>query len=170
MEFSGLQFENPTVERALSMTKPGEFKRFSFNGVSFLVYESPVVETNSRKLFGWLQIGSNTRLIDETLDRLQSILIMGSATLVIASTLGLFLARKSMKPIGKVTEAAEQIQKGTDLSVRIEYDGPEDEIGQLIGTFNGMLEGRRAFTKSLKMPMRPSAGLYRMLPMNSERR
>ena len=30
-----------------------------------------------------------------------------------------------MKPIGKVTEAAEQIQKGTDLSVRIEYDGPE---------------------------------------------
>ncbi|WP_194544303.1 sensor histidine kinase [Paenibacillus sp. JZ16] len=151
MEFSGLQFENPTVERALSMTKPGEFKRFSFNGVSFLVYESPVVETNSRKLFGWLQIGSNTRLIDETLDRLQSILIMGSAaTLVIASTLGLFLARKSMKPIGKVTEAAEQIQKGTDLSVRIEYDGPEDEIGQLIGTFNGMLERTEGFYKELE--------------------
>lgn len=93
----------------------------------------------------------NTRTIDQTLDRLQSILIMGTAaTLAIASTLGLFLARKSMKPIGKVTQAAEQIQKGTDLSVRIEYDGPQDEIGQLIGTFNGMLERTEGFYKELE--------------------
>ncbi|MEC0257924.1 sensor histidine kinase [Paenibacillus lautus] len=150
MEFSGLRFENPTVERALNTTK-NEFKRFTVKGNSFLIFEAPVFEERTGKLYGWLQVGANTRTIEQTLDRLQSILIMGSAaTLVIASTLGLFLARKSMKPIGKVTEAAEQIQKGTDLSVRIEYDGPEDEIGQLIGTFNGMLERTESFYKELE--------------------
>ncbi|MGG4094905.1 sensor histidine kinase [Paenibacillus lautus] len=150
MEFSGLRFENPTVERALNTTK-NEFKRFTVKGNSFLIFEAPVFEERTGKLYGWLQVGANTRTIEQTLDRLQSILIMGSAaTLVIASTLGLFLARKSMKPIGKVTEAAEQIQKGTDLSVRIEYDGPEDEIGQLIGTFNGMLERTEGFYKELE--------------------
>ncbi|WP_456288253.1 HAMP domain-containing histidine kinase [Paenibacillus sp. AK002] len=150
MEFSGLRFENPTVERALNTTK-NEFKRFTVKGNSFLLFEAPVFEERTGKLYGWLQVGANTRTIEQTLDRLQSILIMGSAaTLVIASTLGLFLARKSMKPIGKVTEAAEQIQKGTDLSVRIEYDGPEDEIGQLIGTFNGMLERTESFYKELE--------------------
>ncbi|RAR44858.1 cell wall metabolism sensor histidine kinase WalK [Paenibacillus sp. MDMC362] len=150
MEFSGLRFENPTVERALK-TRKNEFKRFTVKGNSFLIFEAPVFEERTGKLYGWLQVGANTRTIEQTLDRLQSILIMGSAaTLVIASTLGLFLARKSMKPIGKVTEAAEQIQKGTDLSVRIEYDGPEDEIGQLIGTFNGMLERTEGFYKELE--------------------
>lgn len=150
MEFSGLRFENPTVEKALNTTK-NEFKRFTVKGNSFLLFEAPVFEERTGKLYGWLQVGANTRTIEETLDRLQSILIMGSAaTLVIASTLGLFLARKSMKPIGKVTEAAEQIQKGTDLSVRIEYDGPQDEIGQLIGTFNGMLERTESFYKELE--------------------
>lgn len=150
MEFSGLRFENPTVEKALNTTK-NQFKRFTVKGNSFIIFEAPVFEERTGKLYGWLQVGANTRTIEETLDRLQSILIMGSAaTLVIASTLGLFLARKSMKPIGKVTEAAEQIQKGTDLSVRIEYDGPEDEIGQLIGTFNGMLERTEGFYKELE--------------------
>ncbi len=150
MAINNLQFDLPSVEKALKTNKP-VFKRVSVNGNSFLVYEAPVSEQVSRKLVGWLQVGANTRTIEQTLDRLQSILIMGSAaTLVIASTLGLFLARKSMKPIGKVTEAAEQIQKGTDLSVRIEYDGPEDEIGQLIGTFNGMLERTESFYKELE--------------------
>lgn len=149
MEFSGLQFELPSVQKALSSDQ--QYKRFSVQGNSFLLLEAPVFEEYTGKLFGWLQIGASTRLIDQTMDRLQSILIMGSAaTLVIASTFGLFLARKSMKPIGKVTEAAEQIQKGTDLSVRIEYDGPEDEIGQLIGTFNGMLERTESFFKELE--------------------
>lgn len=150
MEFSGLRFDSPSVEEALNTTK-NEFTRFTVKGNSFMVLEAPVFEEKTGKLYGWLQIGANTRTIEETLARLQSILIMGSAaTLVIASTLGLFLARKSMKPIGKVTEAADLIQKGTDLSVRIEYDGPEDEIGQLIGTFNGMLERTEGFYKELE--------------------
>ncbi|KOR82289.1 sensor histidine kinase [Paenibacillus solani] len=147
MIYSGLQFEVPSTNNIAKANNA--FTRVHLNGSTFLVYQTAF--TDSNKLVLWLQVGANTRTIEQTLDRLQSILIMGSAaTLVIASTLGLFLARKSMKPIGKVTEAADLIQKGTDLSVRIEYDGPEDEIGQLIGTFNGMLERTEGFYKELE--------------------
>ncbi|ANA79049.1 sensor histidine kinase [Paenibacillus glucanolyticus] len=149
MKISGLQFETPSVQKVNKINNG--FKRVTLNGNPFIVYQLAFTESNTNQLVLWLQVGANTRTIEQTLDRLQSILIMGSAaTLVIASTLGLFLARKSMKPIGKVTEAAEQIQKGTDLSVRIEYDGPQDEIGQLIGTFNGMLERTEGFYKELE--------------------
>ena len=36
--------------------------------------------------------------------------------------------------------AANQIESGEDLSKRIPYKGPQDEIGRLIQTINGMLE------------------------------
>lgn len=126
-----------------------------------------MIEQYTGSLAGWLQIGASTRQIEDTLKQLQSILIMGSAaTLVIASSFGLFLARKSISPIGKVTEAAERIQKGTDLSLRIEYDGPPDEIGQLIGTFNGMLSRTEGFTKNWRTRMRRSGALSPMLRMS----
>lgn len=148
MIFSEVQFDIPPADNIKKYDN--KFTRMNINGNSFLVYQKALFKNPNQTIL-WLQIGANTRLIDQTLDRLQSILIMGSAaTLVIASTFGLFLARKSMNPIGKVTEAAEHIQKGTDLSVRIEYDGPQDEIGQLIGTFNAMLERTEGFYKELE--------------------
>lgn len=150
MKFSGLQFEVPSVEMA-SKQSEGFFAKVSLGGNPFLVYSHPVVEQYTNRLAGWLQIGASTRQIEDTLKQLRSILFMGSAaTLVIASSFGLFLARKSISPIGKVTEAAKRIQKGTDLSLRIEYDGPPDEIGQLIGTFNRMLARTEGFYKELE--------------------
>lgn len=147
MMLRGLQFEVPDHSKA---SKERGFKSMNVAGYPFLVYQDFVYSKDS-KVYGWLQVGAYTGTAENTLNRLRSILIMGSlATLIIASTLGLFLARKSMKPIQKVADAANQIQKGTDLSVRIEYDGPQDEIGRLIGTFNGMMARTEGFYKELE--------------------
>lgn len=88
---------------------------------------------------------------NKLLERLKTILLVGSfATLIAAFTFGLFLARKSMSPIGKVIEAANGIQTGNDLSSRIEYDGPPDEIGRLIETVNSMLGRMEGFYTELE--------------------
>ncbi|SMF75283.1 Signal transduction histidine kinase [Paenibacillus uliginis N3/975] len=146
MRLRGLEFEVPTVSKA---KKEQGFKKKNVAGYPFIVYQD-FVYTQDNQIYGWLQVGAYTGSVEKTLARLKSILFTGSlATLIIASTLGLFLARKSMKPIQTVADAANQIQKGTDLSVRIEYDGPQDEIGRLIGTFNGMLERTEGFYKEL---------------------
>lgn len=148
MRLRGLEFEMSAPSKAV---KDRGFKKMNVGGYPFFVYQDFVTTENTNEIVGWLQVGTYTGTAENTLNRLRSILITGSlATLIIASTLGLFLARKSMKPIQKVADAANQIQKGTDLSVRIEYDGPQDEIGRLIGTFNGMIARTEGFYKELE--------------------
>lgn len=148
MRLRGLHFDVPPLSKA---EKESGFKMKNVGGYPFLVYQDFVYTEGTNEIYGWLQVGAYTGTAEETLARLRSVLFTGSlATLIIASTLGLFLARKSMKPIQTVADAANQIQKGTDLSVRIEYDGPQDEIGRLIDTFNGMLERTEGFYKELE--------------------
>ncbi|WP_438347256.1 sensor histidine kinase [Paenibacillus sp. FA6] len=119
-------------------------------GKPFFVYHEPIIAEGGA-VIGLLQIAAYTGSEQNLLNGLQSILVMGSAIMIIiASSLGLFLAHKSIRPIGKVIEAANRIQKGADLSLRIEYNGPQDEIGQLIGTVNNMLSRMNGFYKELE--------------------
>ena len=69
-------------------------------------------------------------------------------TIFLAASLGWFLSRKALRPIDQVIAAANQIEKGDDLGKRIHYEGPEDEIGRLTSTINGMLTRlQRAYTE-----------------------
>ncbi len=61
-----------------------------------------------------------------------AILISGNAAWL---TLG-----QTLRPLKTITETAEQINRADDLSRRIPYDGPADEIGSLVGSFNQTLE------------------------------
>ncbi|AJS59651.1 sensor histidine kinase [Paenibacillus sp. IHBB 10380] len=132
----------------------GELSHIQIDGYPFMLYQQAIIALEGPmkgQMVGLLQVASFTGPEKALLTRLQNILFLGSMIMIIfATTLGLFLARKSMRPIGKVIEAANQIQKGADLSVRIEYEGPEDEIGQLIGTVNNMLERMDGFYKELE--------------------
>ncbi|UUZ97770.1 HAMP domain-containing histidine kinase [Paenibacillus sp. P25] len=67
--------------------------------------------------------------------------LAGMAVLVIAlaASVGWFISRKAFNPIEQVIAATDQIEKGADLARRIEYKGPNDEIGRLTQTINGML-------------------------------
>ncbi|WP_411345753.1 sensor histidine kinase [Paenibacillus sp. WLX1005] len=130
---------------------PEKLQEISYNERTYLVAYKPIRDrTDLQNVLGVLIIASDMTDSHQLFDNLRVTLIVGSlATLFIAFTLGLFLARKSMAPIGKVIKAANQIQNGKDLSVRIDYDGPADEIGQLISTVNGMFGRTEVFYKEL---------------------
>jgi heavy metal sensor kinase len=51
---------------------------------------------------------------------------------------GLFLAGRALAPIDTVTRAAQRIS-ASDLSERLELDLPDDEVGRLARTFDGMI-------------------------------
>lgn len=141
----GVYFPIPAIE---DIGKNGPYQRITVNGNSYILYERAVYLNDT--IVGLLQLAADTSAEDRLVERMRSILLTGSViTLLVASTFGLFLARKSMAPIGKVIEAANGIQTGNDLSVRIDYDGPNDEIGQLIGTVNRMLERTEGFYNEL---------------------
>ncbi|QSF46499.1 sensor histidine kinase [Paenibacillus tianjinensis] len=144
-----LEFKVPAKD---AVSKQQGFLQATYGGNPFLIYQKAieVVSTNETHS-AVLQVAVYTGEQVTLLARLKNILLVGSfATLIAAFTFGLFLARKSMSPIGKVIEAANGIQTGTDLSSRIVYDGPPDEIGRLIETVNSMLGRMEGFYKELE--------------------
>ncbi|GAB2676409.1 sensor histidine kinase [Paenibacillus thermoaerophilus] len=93
------------------------------------------------QFFGLLQATSSMESIDRLLDQVLLLLGVGAAlTIVLAASFGWFLARKALSPIDSIITAANRIEAGQDLQTRIEYKGPQDEIGRLVLTINGMLE------------------------------
>lgn len=120
------------------------FDKVKIDGYDFLVYNAPVYPTaffsSQDKPVGMLQaaffVGQNERVL--VLLRLVLTLSM-LLVIVLAASVGWFLARKALRPIEQVIAATNQIEKGADLQRRIEYQGPGDEIGVLTETINGML-------------------------------
>ena len=53
---------------------------------------------------------------------------------------GLFLANRALSPVAVITKTTQQISNADDLSRRLDLDLPDDEIGRLAHTFNGMLD------------------------------
>jgi signal transduction histidine kinase len=74
-----------------------------------------------------------------TLDKLREYSLTALGLLFVGSLgVGYFVAGKVLKPIGRITNVAREIQ-ATDLSRRIHLDGPNDEIRRLADTFDEML-------------------------------
>ncbi len=77
--------------------------------------------------------------VNDTLAGLRNILIAVSVSGVAAATvLGLVVSQRSLRPISRLTLAAEHVAATQDLSHTIDAPG-SDEIGRLAGSFNTML-------------------------------
>ncbi|WP_169083838.1 sensor histidine kinase [Paenibacillus sp. PL91] len=108
------------------------------NRYAMLTYQRPVYL--DKDIVGLVQVGVFSYNEEKFLGGLRTILIFSSLVVVfIAFTVGLFIARQALRPIERVIRATEQIENGSDLSVRIPALGPNDEIGRLVSTLNVML-------------------------------
>ncbi|MGO4107802.1 sensor histidine kinase [Paenibacillus sp. YAF4_2] len=141
LQSSGIKYPIPEAK-----TNPGfgyvkAYLKTNEGEVPFLIYQMPIYNnTKDHELIGLLQIGTVIVSEEKYLTGLRFILIMSSLIcLILAFTIGLFLARKALQPIERVIRTTEQIQVGSDLSVRIPIEGPKDEIGRLVYTLNIML-------------------------------
>ncbi|NBD26143.1 sensor histidine kinase [Paenibacillus glycinis] len=106
----------------------------------FLTYQYPLHLKQNNQLVALLQIGVYTGPIDNYMRNLRTILIFASFVVIaIAFTIGLFLARQALRPIENVIRATRSIENESDLSMRIPRIGPNDELGRLTDTLNGML-------------------------------
>ncbi len=87
----------------------------------------------------FLQLGESLDRTESTLSRLLVLeMIIIPVVLVLALAGGMFLAGRALGPIKKITRLADSTE-AVDLSRRLDLDLPEDEVGMLARTFNGML-------------------------------
>ncbi|WP_155056520.1 sensor histidine kinase [Streptomyces blattellae] len=85
---------------------------------------------------------------------------------VIAFAFGYGMAGRVLAPLGRITRTARAVA-GSDLSRRIELDGPDDELKELADTFDDMLERlQRAFTAQQRFVGNASHELRTPLAIN----
>ncbi|SOD82255.1 HAMP domain-containing sensor histidine kinase [Streptomyces sp. Ag109_G2-15] len=101
--------------------------------------------------------------LDDLLSR-SLLALLGLA--VIAFAFGYAMAGRVLSPLGRITRTARQVA-GSDLSRRIELDGPDDELKELADTFDDMLERlQRAFTAQQRFVGNASHELRTPLAIN----
>ena len=86
-----------------------------------------------------LQIARPLTEVDASLDRLRTILvIIALGGIGLAAALGFVVARATLAPVRRLTEATEEVTATRDLSRRMPDEGT-DELGRLAASFNTML-------------------------------
>ena len=106
------------------------------------VYSQPLDAPEGRPV--WLQVARSLAPIEQASESL-FVQIMLSLPLVVmlAAVVGYFLAGRALRPIDRITRTAQALS-AQDLTQRIGYTGPDDEVGRLARTFDQMLDRLQA--------------------------
>ncbi|MGI5165700.1 sensor histidine kinase [Spirillospora sp. CA-253888] len=105
---------------------------------------------------------------------LRSLLTQGAVALgmVMALTLALgwLLADRALRPVHRITETARRVARSHDLTERIAYTGPRDDVKELADTFDTMLgrlarafDGQRRFIANASHELRTPLAINRTL-------
>jgi two-component system sensor histidine kinase MprB len=86
-----------------------------------------------------LQVARPLDEVDQVLDRLRLIMIaIGLSGIGLAAALGLVVAGTALRPVRRLTDAAEEVGRTRNLGLRVDAKG-DDELARLGATFNTML-------------------------------
>jgi heavy metal sensor kinase len=97
-----------------------------------------------------VQVGISLENTESDLRRLLIFMILaGGGLMLLASLGGNFIIRKALKPVKSVVQTAKDIS-ADDLSLRIESGKRQDEIGELVDTFNDMISRLEKSIKKIK--------------------
>jgi len=92
------------------------------------------------KLSMILQVARPLTERDRSMEVLRNTLLAATlVTMCAAVAIGWIFSGYFLKPIQKISQTARQIGNEQDFSRRVDYQGPQDEVGQLAVTFNTML-------------------------------
>ncbi|CAG0977986.1 two-component system, OmpR family, sensor kinase [Anaerolineales bacterium] len=94
------------------------------------------------RIIGTLQVGASLGVVDATQENLISVMAIIAVIGVLTAGLGSWvLLGRALSPLEDITETVDQINRADDLSRRIPHqEGNEDEIGELVVSFNQTLE------------------------------
>ena len=103
------------------------------------VISKPYYHRNQQ--IGLVQVASSIQPVQHANDALIVITVIAAGiSSVIAMMSSMWLADRALKPVNRITEAAASIAAAEDLSTRLTWEGPIDELGRLSNVFNHMME------------------------------
>jgi signal transduction histidine kinase len=103
------------------------------------VFSLPLRASGER--IGSVQVARSLDTMYRTLAQLRLLFIAEMVLFLgLSAFLGYGLAKRALRPVEQMTGTAKQIGERRDLSQRIPFSGPPDELGRLAGTINEMLD------------------------------
>ena len=95
----------------------------------------------------WVQLARSLGDVESTMDQLRiALLIVGGLGVLVSAGLGLALGRAILRPVTRLTVAAERVASTEDLSAAIDVRR-RDELGRLAASINRMLSALDASRK-----------------------
>ncbi|HLV33579.1 MAG TPA: histidine kinase dimerization/phospho-acceptor domain-containing protein, partial [Spirillospora sp.] len=127
----------PLDESALGRAEP-VYSNVIINGREMRVLTSPMFARG--ELLANVQAVALLDTVNDAREKLLLVMVVAGVLAVGASVLvGMWLSRRALKPITRITAAAASIARSEDLSTRLTWQGPADELGRLVSVFNEMM-------------------------------
>ena len=140
--------DRPEVQAALATGQGSSIRHSATLGYDMMYTAVPVRDPAGGQVIGFARVALSLQEIEASLRRLrQSILLAGLATAVVGGVLALAIAGHTVRPLQRLTAAAERMAAG-DLANRLVVTR-RDEIGQLAAAFQHMAEQVRDEMSSL---------------------
>jgi two-component system OmpR family sensor kinase len=99
---------------------------------------SPLYMTNQALV---LEVAQSLKPVEDALRQFRIALIAGaSIALLLTTALGAIIVRRTLDPVERITKTVRSIEESSDLNRRVNYRGPNDEIGKSATTFDDMIE------------------------------
>lgn len=120
------------------------FHTVTFRGEQVRIYFTPLDVPPSlrrRGISGVLEVFQIEAAYSQTNQAIELILLgLALLVLVIAPLSGWWIARAALRPIRRISRTVHSIGGSGDMSRRVHFTGPRDEIGQLAETFDAMMD------------------------------
>jgi signal transduction histidine kinase len=128
------------VLRGVIATGVGRYARADLGEEHLRVYAAPLAEAGGPAAGGAVAVAASTHDVDSTLASVRLLVLLTALVAAAAGAAALaLLMRRALRPLGKLAEAAAEIERTSDPSRRLPQAETDDEIGRLAQTLNGML-------------------------------
>ncbi len=131
--------DRPEVQRALTEGQAIGVRYSGTLGYNMMYAAAPVRDPAGGQVTGFARVALSLKEIDANISDLrQSIIRTGLATALLGGLLALAIAERTVRPVRRLTDAAERIAAG-NLTTRLVVSR-RDEIGQLTAAFQHMAD------------------------------
>lgn len=123
----------------LDTTLAHAFSTVDLNGTWWRVHTNPIMYDGVP--VGSIQVAQSLEIMYVATRSLLIVVIACAIIAIIGAVIiSRWLARRLLEPVQDLTSAASRIVGASDLSTRLTWSGPNDELGRLIAVFNRMME------------------------------
>ncbi|WP_338035093.1 HAMP domain-containing histidine kinase [Lacticaseibacillus porcinae] len=144
---SGVElYSTRSEDQPLVKTKTTTYKMIQKGDFNGMIVSAPIVSSTTGKHLGYVQITDRMQATHATMRRLLNmILILSGVALLVSLLMGFIMSRRFLKPIRSITKTIAVVNDEPQSEVRIPQLKQNDELGDLVNEFNGMLDRIQRF-------------------------